>query len=173
MQDCFPLQGMKSPDAGFSSLPQLRVSHAGFGTGTCHARQNRQVFLGGAVVDVGFPESTCRVIGGIFSSLPALPSQMLNHSRQCEVLHSFNKPTPVLPNSARCSFFATENLSYAMGVLLKAKNFESGQLKNRLIPRLQIKGGPKGTSVGVTFVSMSKGNSGRGQPQCTWHCWWK
>lgn len=80
---------------------------------------------------------------------------------------SFSKPTPILPNSARCSFFATENLTYAMDVLLEAKNFESGQLQNRLIPRLQIKGGPKGTSMGVTFVSMSKGNSGRGQPQCT------
>lgn len=98
---------------------------------------------------------------------------MLNHSQQREVLHSFNKPTPVLPNSARCSFFATENLSYAMDVLLEAKNFESGQLQNRLIPRLQIKRGPKGTSMGVMFVSISKGISGRGQPQCAWHCWWK
>lgn len=54
---------------------------------------------------------------------------------------------PVLLSSARNSFFATENLRDARDVILEAMNFESGQLPNRLIPRLQMKCCPEAAGI--------------------------
>ena len=136
------LQVVKLLDAGLSTLPGLPAPSPTL------ALTQELVMQDGTGRSLSGDSSRCLL--SIISTQCGLPHflQLLSPDRvgfpttpDSEVL------MPVLLSSASNSFFATENLSDAMGVILEAKNFGSGQLPNQLIPRLQMKCRPEVTSI--------------------------